>query len=218
MLQKLDETGLAENTLVIFTSDNGFAPYVGTEELEQKGHYPSGYLRGYKSDVWEGGHRVPLIIRWPGRVAEGSENHQLVHQADFMATCAEIVGADLPEDAGEDSFSLVSLLKGADGAIRRHAVSQSSQGLIGIRQGDWKLIFGQGSGGWGKGSDSFPAQLYNLRDDISESNNLYEKYPDKVAELTRLMEKIVSEGRSTPGEVQFNDHPFAWRRFLKNNR
>ncbi len=214
VLKALDASGAAENTLVIFTSDNGCAPYVGAAELERKGHFPSGPLRGYKSDVWEGGHRVPFIARWPGHISANRVNRQLVHQADLMATCAAIVGKTLPAGAGEDSISLLPLLQGEDLAVRAHAVSQSGNGLVSIRQGPWKMIFGPGSGGWTKGSDQQPAQLYHLTDDLGETVNLYSENPKKVEELTQLMTKLVDEGRSTPGPIQPNDQPFDWKRFL----
>ena len=214
VLTALDESGAASQTLVIFTSDNGFAPYVGAKELERQGHFPSGPFRGYKSDVWEGGHRIPFIVRWPGRVAPGSVCEQLVHQADVMATCAEVVGAQLQANEGEDSFSLAPLFTGQASAIREHAVSQSSQGLLALRMDRWKLIFGPGSGGWTEGRDEHPAQLYAIDEDLSETNNLYAESPAIVAEMTELMERLVSQGRSTPGPQQANDRPVDWRRFL----
>ncbi len=215
VLQSVDELGLSDNTLVIFTSDNGCAPYIGVEQLEAHGHFPSGPLRGYKSDAWEGGHRVPFIIRWPGRVSANSVCSQLIHQADLMATIAEIVGATLPANAGEDSHDIGPLLRGQDRPIRQHAISQSSGGLLALRQGDWKMIFGSGSGGWGKGADAMPAQLYNLSVDISESKNLYANNPEQVQQMTALMEKLVTDGRSTPGPQQANDVPVDWRQFMK---
>jgi len=214
VLAALDKSGASPNTLVVFTSDNGCAPYIGVEQLEKMGHFPSGPLRGYKSDAWEGGHRVPFIVRWPGVVAEGSRCAQLVQHADLMATFAEILGVKLPDNAGEDSVSILPLLRGSDKPVREMAVNQSSGGLPAIRKGPWKLIFGPGSGGWGKGRDEQPGQLYNLADDLSESKNLYAEKPEIVAELTALMEKVVDEGRSTPGAKQANDQPFNWRRFL----
>lgn len=217
VLKALDESGQADDTLVIFTSDNGCAPYIGVDELEAKGHFPSGPLRGYKSDVWEGGHRVPFIVRWPGRVRPSQVNHHLVHQADLLATCAEVVGRELAPNEGEDSFSLLSLLEEKEASpVRTHAVSQSSNGLLSVRSGDWKLIFGPGSGGWGKGSDEHPAQLYDLSNDLAESQNRYAQNPDKVAELTRLMERLVEQGRSTEGDTQTNDVNVNWSRFLQN--
>ena len=214
IVDTIKKSGEANNTLVLFTSDNGCAPYVGVAEMEAKGHFPSGPLRGYKSDVWEGGHRVPFIVHWPDLVEPGQVCRQLVHQADLLATCAEIVGVKLPQNAGEDSVSFLSLLEGGDEDVREMAVSQSSRGLLAIRKGPWKLIFGPGSGGWGKGRDEHPAQLYHLGNDLAESENLYADEPDVVADLTAFMEKRVLKGRSTPGLSQQNDVPVNWMRFL----
>jgi len=214
VLETLESSGVADETLVIFTSDNGCAPYIGVTDLEAMGHFPSGPLRGYKSDVWEGGHRVPFIARWPGHVEPNSVCHQLVHQADLIATCAAIVGAKLPANAGEDSFSLLPLLRGSESAAREHAVCQAMGGLISVRKGPWKLIFGPGSGGWAKGRDHQPAQLYHLADDLGETKNLYAERPEKAKELTELMERLVNDGRSTPGQNQKNDQPFHWKRTM----
>jgi arylsulfatase A-like enzyme len=231
VLDALEKTGQGDNTVIIFTSDNGCAPYVGNttpEEamdttyrnwswsreghgempvaaMEEKGHYPSGPLRGYKSDAWEGGHRVPFIVKWSGTVKPGSTSAQLVHQADIMATIANIIDAPLPPDAGEDSFSLLPLLQGADNPVRPHAVSTSMSGLPALRSGSWKLIHGPGSGGWSPGGDDAPVQLYDLASDLGERTNLVDAHPDRVAEMKTLMEKIIADGRSTPGPQQKND-------------
>jgi len=217
VLGAIEKSGAASKPLVVFTSDNGCAPYIGAAELEKLGHFPSGPLRGYKADVWEGGHRVPYMVRWPGVVKAGSVCDQLVQHADLLATCAEIVGADLPDTAGEDSVSLMPLLAGGEQPVRQSAVNCSAGGLLAIRQGPWKLIFGPGSGGWGEGRDSRPGQLYNLADDLAETKNLYAEKPDLVAELTALMEKVVSRGRTTPGAMQANDQPVNWKRFMQGD-
>jgi arylsulfatase A-like enzyme len=206
VLDALDKSGVAQNTLVIFTSDNGCAPYIGVKDLERMGHYPSGPLRGYKADAWEGGHRVPFIVRWPGKVQAGSVCGQLVCQADILRTLAEVWGVTLPDNAGEDSFSLMPLWKGEDKPIRETAVSASSSGTPAVRRGLWKYIPAPGSGGWGTGGDqSQPVQLYNLADDIGESKNLAAAMPEKVAEMKTLLEKLITDGRSTPGAAQEND-------------
>ena len=206
VLDALHESGIENDTLVIFTSDNGCAPYIGVDDLEKKGHFPSGPLRGYKADAWEGGHRVPFIVRWPGVVDADSQCTQLVHQADLLATFAEILGAELPDDAGEDSFSLLSLLKGADLPIRETSVSCSIRGVPSLRQGDWKYIPAPGSAGWGRGGDQTqPYQLYNLATDLAEANNLAAAQPERVAQLQALLETLITKGRSTPGENQNND-------------
>ncbi|MEQ1831149.1 MAG: arylsulfatase, partial [Pirellula sp.] len=206
VIDALETSGVADNTLVLFTADNGCAPYIGIPELEKMGHYPSGPLRGAKADAWEGGHRVPFIVRWPGKVKPGSICNQLVHQADFIATFAEILGTKLSDHVGEDSFSLLPLLGGSDKPIREHAVSASIQGVPAVRTGFWKYIPAPGSGGWGQGGDqSQPVQLYDLAKDIGETNNLAAAMPEKVIEMQALLERLISSGRSSPGAVQKND-------------
>jgi arylsulfatase A len=212
VLAAIDKSGEADDTLVVFTSDNGCAPYIGVGAMEEKGHYASGPLRGYKSDVWEGGHRVPYIVRWPGVVRPASVNRQLVHQADFLRTFAAILDVELPDDAGEDSVNLMPLFKGADQPVRRTAISQSAKGLLSIRRGHWKLIVGQGSGGWAKGGDDQPGQLYNLEDDVGESSNQYRSRPTIATDMTALLEAQVTNGRSTPGTKQTNDVQVKWNR------
>lgn len=199
VLAAIERAGVAGKTIVVFTSDNGFAPSVGAADLERHGHFPSGPLRGYKSDVWEGGHRVPFIVRYPAIVPPGRVCDALVHQADLMATVAELVGADLPVDAGEDSFSLVPLLRGGTEPVRRHAVSCSIRGLPSIRDGHWKLILGRGSGGWSKGGEDGPdSQLYDLAADLGERRNLAAEQPARVAALKVAYEALVTAGRSRP--------------------
>ena len=206
VLDALEQSGAAKNTLVIFTSDNGCAPYIGVTDLEQKGHYPSGPLRGYKADAWEGGHRVPFIVRWPDVVQPGSVNDQLVHQADLLATFAEILGAELPDNAGEDSFSLVSLMNGAGQPVRDTSVSCSIDGTPSFRHDNWKYIAARGSGGWGKGGDQTqPVQLYELTNDVGESTNLAATDPQRVDQMQAMFESVITQGRSTPGEPQKND-------------
>jgi len=201
VLKALDRAGVAGNTLVIATSDNGFAPYVGVKEIEAKGHYPSGGFRGYKADVWEGGHHIPFIARWPGKAPAGTACDDRICLNSLLATCAGIAGAELPRDAGEDSFSILPLLRGERPATPTHdaIVAHSINGLFALFHGPWKLIPGQGSGGWSKGGvgkDEPPGQLYHLAADPSEKRNLYREKPDVVAELSALLERIRKEGRS----------------------
>lgn len=206
VLDALEASGAAASTLVVFTSDNGCAPYIGKADLEAMGHYPSGPLRGAKADAWEGGHRVPFIVRWPGVVKPGGVCGQLVSQADLLRTFAEVWGAALPDNAGEDSFSLLPLLEGEDRPVRENAVSASMRGTPAVRGGAWKYIPAPGSGGWGEGGDqSQPVQLYNLADDIGETKNLAAAMPEKVAEMQALLEKLIIDGRSTVGAKQGND-------------
>jgi arylsulfatase A-like enzyme len=206
VLDVLNKSGVADDTLVIFTADNGCAPYIGIPELEQMGHFPSGPLRGAKADAWEGGHRVPFIVRWPTKVKSRTICNQHVHQADIIATIAEILETKLPDNVGEDSFSLLPLLQGNETPIRESSVSASIQGTPSVRSGLWKYIPAPGSGGWGKGGDqSQPVQLYNLADDLGEAKNLAAAMPKKVVEMQALLEKLITDGRSTPGALQRND-------------
>ncbi|MEQ1859237.1 MAG: arylsulfatase [Chthoniobacteraceae bacterium] len=207
VLDALERSGAAKNTLVVFTSDNGCAPYAGAPELEAKGHFPSGPLRGYKADAWEGGHRVPFIVRWPGAVKAGTRCDALVHQVDLMTTFAEVLGAKLPANAGEDSVSLLPLLRGSEKPVREFAISHASSGLPSLRKGSWKIIFGQKGGGFGpKGAAAPTGQLYDLATDLGEAKNLWAEKPELVAELTSAMEKLVA--------AHPNDVPVNWRRFL----
>jgi arylsulfatase A-like enzyme len=207
VLTAIDESGEADDTLVLFTSDNGCAKYIGVPELQKLGHQPSGPLRGFKADVWEGGHRVPLVVRWPAVVQAGTTCKQLVQQADVMATLAEIFGVTLPDNAGEDSFSFLSLLRGGDRPVRQNAVNCSAFGVPAIRDGAWKLILASGSGGRTNddGDPRQPLQLYNLTADVRESTNLAGEQPERVARMQAQLEKLIVEGRSTPGAPQPND-------------
>ncbi|MCL4194098.1 MAG: arylsulfatase [Thermoguttaceae bacterium] len=205
VLEAIDRGGKADETFVLFTSDNGCAPYIGAAELEAKGHYPSGPLRGYKADAWEGGHRVPFVVRWPGVVKPNSACGQLVHQADLIGTVAEILGTELPDNAGEDSFSLLPLLRGDDKPTREHAVSCAANGVPALRVGPWKLLLGSGAGGFNKDRGEDGVQLFNLATDLGERKNLAGQQPERVSQMKALMEKLITDGRSTPGPKQKND-------------
>ena len=213
VLDALDQHGLAGSTLVIFTSDNGCSPAANIPELEAAGHPPNGPLRGHKADIWDGGHRVPFIVRWPGMVKPGTTCDQLISLVDFMATSAEIVGAKLPDNAAEDSVSFLPALTGrADRPLREALVHHSINGRFSIRQGPWKLELCPGSGGWSSPKDpeavrqGLPSlQLYDMTADLGERKNLQADQPQIVQRLTQLLEKYVSEGRSTPGKRQTND-------------
>lgn len=208
VLQAIDRAGQRENTLVILTSDNGCATYIGVKELEALGHYPSAQFRGYKTQIWEGGHRIPFLARWPAKIKAGSQSDQVTCLTDLMATCADIVGAKLPDTAGEDSVSILPVLLGtARSPLREAVVHHSYHGAFAIRQGDWKLELCQGSGGatTGETGDKSTVQLYDVGKDIAETNNLSASHPEIVARLTKLLEQYVADGRSTPGAKQAND-------------
>ncbi len=221
ILAALEKEGLADNTLVIFSSDNGPAPQADFGALRAKGHDPSGGLRGAKADLWEGGHRVPLLVRWPGRVQPGTTTDQLVGLVDLMATCAELVGQELPDNAAEDSFSFLPVLLGTTtGPVRETLILHSISGKFAIREGPWKLLLTPGSGGWSRPSDpeahrqGLPEiQLYNLAEDLAEQKNLQAQHPQRVQRLLQLLEQQVAEGRTRPGPPQKNDVPVdIWKR------
>lgn len=211
VLASLEAHGVADDTLVMFASDNGCAHYIGTDMMEAQGHFPSAHYRGYKSDAWDGGHRVPCIVRWPGVTEPESVCDQLVCLSDLLATCAAIIGEDLPDTAGEDSVSWLPLLMGKDSAVRDHVVHHSIQGKFAIRDGQWKLVLCPGSGGWAKSDakaaeDGLPlVQLYDLATDPGEQHNLEADERRRVKSMVAQLAKIVREGRSTPGESQSND-------------
>lgn len=214
LTKALNEHGFADDTLVIFSSDNG--PEVPTVINMRKTHRHDGARpwRGVKRDNWEGGHRVPLLVRWPGKVKAGSVSDQTVCLTDIMATCAQIVGAELPDDAAEDSFDLVPVLLGkADKPVRNFTLHQTISLSLAIRQGDWKYLDHKGSGGsnynrdgeWGLKQYALPeqapeasGQLYNLKDDPGETKNLYFKEPSRRKRLKTKLVELKKSGRSAP--------------------
>jgi len=220
VLDALDENGVRENTLVIFTSDNGCSPAANILEMQRKDHYPSYHFRGHKADIFEGGHRIPFIAQWPGKIPAGTTTDQLVGLMDLMATCADIVGADLPDNAGEDSVSFLPvLLNTAEKPVREALVHHSINGSFSIRQSKWKLELCPGSGGWSAprpgrddSSNLPPIQLYDLSGDVGETTNVQDKHPEVVEQLTRLLEQYAANGRSTPGEKQSNTGTVEIRR------
>ncbi len=212
VLDALDASGVADKTLVFFTSDNGCSPQADFPALAEKGHDPSYIYRGHKADIWDGGHRVPFVVRWPGRVEAGSTSDQLVSLVDFFATCAAVTATELPDNAAEDSVSLLPILLGkAQAPVREAVVHHSINGRFSIRQGRWKLELCAGSGGWSVPRDpqavkqGLPAvQLYDMETDPAEEKNLQVEHPEVVKRLTELLERYVAEGRSTPGMPQKN--------------
>lgn len=226
VLGALDERGLAGETLVIVTSDNGCSPEAKFDELRARGHDPSAGFRGTKADIFEGGHRVPFLVRWPGVVAPGRRNDQVICLTDLMATCAEILGQRLPDDAGEDSVSILPALRGQDrGPLREAVVHHSINGSFAIRQGEWKLALCPDSGGWSvprpgthEADGLPPIQLYNLARDPAERHNIQEQHPEVVARLTRLLETYVADGRSTPGRPRPNDGKVVMRKPVRPAR
>jgi len=214
LLDELDGLRVADNTLVIFCSDNG--PEVPTVVHMRKDHKHDGARpwRGVKRDQWEGGHRTPFIVRWPAKVKAGATSDQLLNLTDLFATCAAIIAAEVPNNAAEDSYDMLPALLGkADEPIRPYMISQTISNALAIRRGQWKYLDHKGSGGnnysregdWGMKPYALPdtdpdapGQLFNLADDPGETTNLYSKHPDVVAELKALLEQSKASGRSAP--------------------
>jgi arylsulfatase A-like enzyme len=203
VLEALDKHRLAPNTLVIFTCDNGHSKYTGLPALEKAGHKASGPLRGYKTDIWEGGHRVPFVVRWPGKVKPGSQCDETICHTNLIATCAELLGTKLPGDAGEDSFSILPLLLGKkqDRPAYPAVVHQAADGTLAIRRGRWKLVLGA------LAPDGKPEadQLYDLQTDLGETRDVSAEHMGEAAELRDLLTIYIDQGRSTPGPAQKND-------------
>ena len=206
VLEALDRGGLADKTLLIMTSDNGarWTP----EEIRHFGHRSNLNNRGQKSDIYEGGHRIPFLVRWPGKVRPGSTSDELGCLVDLMATCAAAAGVSLPENAAEDSFNLLPamLSKPLGRPIRDSVVHHSGSGMFALRSGEWKLAFGLGSGGFTRPVHLAPkpggpaGQLYNLATDRQETTNVYAQHPEIVRSLTEKLERIRRTGRSRPAE------------------
>jgi len=220
LIDALDKLGLARNTLVILTSDNGCSPQADFPALLAKGHNPSHAFRGHKADIFDGGHRIPFLVRWPAQVKPNSHSAQLICLTDLMATVADLLGEKLADNAGEDSVSFLPALLGKDTKpLREAVVHHSINGSFAIRQAHWKLELCPGSGGWSAprpgqaDTSALPlVQLYDLRHDIGETNNVQAKHPETVANLTKLLEKYVADGRSTPGAPQKNTvEPDIWK-------
>lgn len=218
ILEALEQHGIEHETLVIFTSDNGCAPYANFPELAAYGHDPSYHFRGHKADIFEGGHRVPFVVRWPGHIQAGSRNDQVICLTDLLATVADITGTSLAPSAGVDSYSMLPAMLGQElGPVREATVHHSINGSFAIRQGDWKLIFCPGSGGWSDPRPESPDidqlppfQLYNLLEDAGETHNLADQYPGVVEVLSGLLKEYIDQGRSTSGPVQQNVPADPW--------
>ena len=212
LLAVLEEQELDENTIVFFTSDNGCSPEGNFELLKEHGHDPSAGFRGHKADIYEGGHRVPLIVRWPDTVKPGQTTKAMVCLTDLYATLRDIAGQPVEDVGGEDSYSLLPAFNGADQTARKSLISHSIGGWFSIRTGNWKLCLCRGSGGWSNPDEKAakkenlpPLQLYNLETDRGEQKNLFADHPDEVTRLLELIEKEVSQGRCTEGKKLSND-------------
>lgn len=210
ILAALDRNGMADETLVIFSSDNGCSKAAGIDKLAEQGHVVSAHLRGSKADLWEGGHRVPFLARWPGVVEAGSRSDAMICLNDFFATAAEIVGAEVPEGSCEDSESFLSVLRGEEGG-RESLIHHSISGHFAYREGDWKLLLARGSGGWTSptekevGKKATVGQLYDMADDVGETTNRFEEEGAEVNRLLERLENDVKFGRTTDGASSPND-------------
>lgn len=221
LLEQLDQSGQADNTMVVFASDNGCSPEADYPHLLANGHNPSYVFRGMKSDIYEGGHRIPLLVRWPKGVRAGQVCSQMVCLTDFMATVAELLDIPLPDDAAEDSVSNLPLWRGGQQPVRETIVHHSIDGSFSIRSGPWKLELCPGSGGWSDPSYRSstaglpPVQLYRLDGDLRESCNLQEQCPEIVQQLRSMLLEQIQNGRSTPGAPQKNTGPEIWEQYQK---
>ncbi len=216
ILAALRDTGADENTFVVFAADNGCSPTANLDELKKHGHDSTLGRRGHKSDLYEGGHRVPFLVRWPAGLREKGVTTQLTCLTDLYRTFAELAGADVPDTAAEDSHSFAPLFKeraSTSPSLRAHAVHHSINGRFALRQGPWKLLMASGSGGWSpapQGPDRPPVQLYHLDDDPAETRNLATEQPGRVREMVAWLRTLIENGRSTPGPRRENHSAPDW--------
>jgi arylsulfatase A-like enzyme len=203
VIAALDKHQLTANTLVFFTCDNGHATYTGLKPLTDAGHKVSGPYRGFKTDIWEGGHRVPFIARWPGKIQAGAASEATICHTNLLATCLDVLGQKPPANAAEDSFSIWPVLQGKQTESPfPYVVHQAANGRLAIRQGKWKLIAGMKDEGENAAT---PEELYDPAADSGETTNVAAKHPAEVKTLLALLEKSIADGRSTPGEKLQND-------------
>ena len=204
IVDAVDRAGAKDNTLIIVTSDNG--SHWPVEQIEQFKHKANHHFRGQKADIHDGGHRVPFICRWPAKIKPSSRSDQLVCLTDLLAMCAAIVGAELSDDASQDSYNILPamLIPDLNKPIREAIVHHSLSGMFSIRQGRWKLILGRGSGGFTAPRQIKPkpgepqGQLYDLDADPGEQNNLWAEHPQIVQRLTTLLDRYKEQGHSRP--------------------
>lgn len=212
LMATLKESGIDHNTLVIFTSDNGCSPEANFGVLKKFQHDPSAGYRGHKADIYEGGHRVPLLVRWPAKVTGGRKTNALACLTDVYPTLEAMLNLEPQPLGGEDGYSLIPVFEGEDSSGRDTLISHSISGAFSIRQGPWKLCLSAGSGGWSAPKENVarkqgmpPMQLFNLSEDPAEKENLVDQHPEKVKLLLRLLATQVEEGRCTPGKPVSND-------------
>jgi arylsulfatase A-like enzyme len=227
VVEAIEKAGLSKNTIIIFTSDNGCSPEANFSQLAEFGHFPSYIYRGYKADIFEGGHRIPFIVKWPEKIEGGLVNNSLVSLTDLFATMAAVTGYDVPQNAAEDSYTIPGLTGNIDEPVGRTSMIQhSGNGYFALRQGSKKLELCAGSGGWSYPDEKTaaelgltPMQLYDLAVDPAEKENVIDDYPAIAEELYDILVKQVYSGRSTPGPDQENSKAEGWPgRFLTGFR
>lgn len=217
IMTALESQGIAENTILIFTSDNGCSNQADFDQLATKGHDPSYVFRGHKADIFEGGHRVPYIVRWPAKVSP-DKTDQIICTTDLFATVADILQVDFADNVAEDSYSYLPALNiKSNETVRTSIVHHSINGSFAYRKDQWKAIFCPGSGGWSAPKPNAPEikdlpkfQLYNLDEDIAELNNLQDKNSEILEQYKDELSQIILNGRSTAGEIQENDGTDNW--------
>lgn len=218
IMKTLEKNEQLDNTIIIFTSDNGCAPYIDIKNIEKLGHFPSYIYRGYKTDIYEGGHRIPLIISWKGKI-KAEINNSLVSLTDFYATFAQMLNHKLKDEEAVDSYSIWPIITQHGTTTRKDLIYESGEGYLSIRTQQLKLVFYGGSGGWGypnKSTDlsKLPTmQLFNLTHDPSEKTNIiHDKlYANEIKRMTHLAKEYIINGRSTPGKKVKNDTNNIWK-------
>ncbi len=212
LLEAIKKADIDDNTLVLFTSDNGCSPEANFNLLKEHGHHPSSIYRGHKADIYEGGHRVPLIVRWPDKIKGGSQTKALACLTDIYTTLEAITKQERRDIGGEDGFNLLPVFQGAESSGRSALISHSIDGSFAIRKGPWKLCLSSGSGGWSAPREKVakqqslpPLQLYNLTKDPGETTNIADAHPKKVRALLHLLDVQIEHGRSTKGKPLTND-------------
>ena len=217
LFSALKENGIDENTLVVFTTDNGCSPQGNFDVLKEHGHDPSGEFRGHKADLYEGGHRVPFIVRWPKGIKAGQKTDAMACHTDLYPTLEAITGQSRKDIGGEDGYNLVPVFHGERSTGRTTLISHSISGHFAFRQGAWKLCLSAGSGGWSMPREKDaqkqglpPMQLFNLAEDKAEKKNLVSKHPERVQELLKILQKEINNGRCTPGKNIPNDREISF--------
>ncbi len=193
ILNALEEKGLRENTLIVFTSDNGAEGKYAIERKKNFGHKSSGVFRGYKRDIFEGGHHVPFIVSWQGKIPAGKKSEALINQVDLVASFAEIISYNLSKDQAKDSFSMLPVFLGEKDSIREECIHNTNPNKFALRQGDWVLLNNPT-----KAKDKNAFLLYNLKDDISQENNIFEKHPEKAMQMQERLKELVKSNSTAP--------------------